>query len=237
MKRLVSLVLCAGLLFSAVACGNKTSESEKTSEKETVSVEEEELGITFAKREMKTDGQLYTGGNVNYSDELWQTPEVEYDSSLDYGNVKGIFITSPVKYNGKPVKIMGYIGFPEGATKEDKCPAIVLVHGGGGTAFPDWVQMWNDRGYAAIAIDTEGGQSSNQTNMDNGAHVERNKYNVESLPNSLENAIEAMEADDFVAKTLGSHVYSQYVNAKKKEWHLYTTRVSQWEIDQYLTNF
>ncbi len=67
--------------------------------------------------------------------------------------------------------------------------------------------------------------------------LERNKYNVESLPNSLENAIEAMEADDFIAKTLGPHVYSQYVNAKKKEWHLYTTRVSQWEIDQYLTNF
>lgn len=67
--------------------------------------------------------------------------------------------------------------------------------------------------------------------------LERNKYNVESLPSSLENAIEAMEKDEFIARTLGPHVYSQYVNAKKKEWMMYTTRVSQWEIDQYLINF
>jgi dienelactone hydrolase len=33
---------------------------------------------------------------------------------------------------------------------------MVLVHGGGGTAFADWVKLWNDRGYAAIAIDTCG---------------------------------------------------------------------------------
>jgi dienelactone hydrolase len=33
---------------------------------------------------------------------------------------------------------------------------MVLVHGGGGTAFAHWVKMWNDRGYAAIAMDTCG---------------------------------------------------------------------------------
>jgi dienelactone hydrolase len=30
------------------------------------------------------------------------------------------------------------------------------VHGGGGTAFANWVRLWNGRGYAAIAIDTCG---------------------------------------------------------------------------------
>jgi len=33
---------------------------------------------------------------------------------------------------------------------------MVLVHGGGGTAFEEWVQLWVDRGYAAIAMDTCG---------------------------------------------------------------------------------
>ena len=33
---------------------------------------------------------------------------------------------------------------------------MVLVHGGNGTAFADWVKLWNDRGYAAIAMDTCG---------------------------------------------------------------------------------
>ena len=34
-----------------------------------------------------------------------------------------------------------------------KYPAMVLIHGGGGTAFDRWVKVWNSRGYAAIAMD------------------------------------------------------------------------------------
>ncbi len=30
---------------------------------------------------------------------------------------------------------------------------MVLIHGGGGTAFDEWVRIWNRRGYAAIAMD------------------------------------------------------------------------------------
>ncbi|MHC4534859.1 MAG: alpha/beta hydrolase family protein [Planctomycetota bacterium] len=33
---------------------------------------------------------------------------------------------------------------------------MVLVHGGGGTAFREWVQLWAKRGYAAIAMDLAG---------------------------------------------------------------------------------
>ena len=35
-------------------------------------------------------------------------------------------------------------------------PGIVLVHGGGGTAFAEWVTLWARRGYAAIAMDLSG---------------------------------------------------------------------------------
>ena len=35
-------------------------------------------------------------------------------------------------------------------------PAVVLVHGGGGTAFPEWAELWAKRGYAAIAMDLGG---------------------------------------------------------------------------------
>lgn len=37
-----------------------------------------------------------------------------------------------------------------------RVPAVVLVHGGGGTAFGEWVKRWNDAGFAAIAIAVEG---------------------------------------------------------------------------------
>ena len=52
-------------------------------------------------------------------------------------------------------KVFAYIGFPAEASSQ-KVPAIVLVHGGGGHAFAEWVKMWNDRGYAAIAMDNTG---------------------------------------------------------------------------------
>jgi cephalosporin-C deacetylase-like acetyl esterase len=40
---------------------------------------------------------------------------------------------------------------------------MVLIHGGGGTAFAEWVRMWNRRGYAAIAMDTCGAVPSKAT--------------------------------------------------------------------------
>ena len=58
--------------------------------------------------------------------------------------------------NGQKTKVFAYIGFPEGASAEHPVPAIVLIHGGGGHAFLEWVKMWNDRGYAAIAMDNTG---------------------------------------------------------------------------------
>ena len=48
--------------------------------------------------------------------------------------------------------MFAWCGLPAAAAGT-KSPAMVLVHGGGGTAFEHWVRLWNDRGYAAIAMD------------------------------------------------------------------------------------
>jgi hypothetical protein len=61
-----------------------------------------------------------------------------------------------VDYTGKATRVWAYIGMPAGASASNPVPAVVCVHGGGGTAYSAWVQQWNDRGYAAIAMDTEG---------------------------------------------------------------------------------
>jgi dienelactone hydrolase len=63
-------------------------------------------------------------------------------------------------YKGKPTRVFAYYGSPATLNgrevAERRFPAVVLVHGGGGTAFKEWVQLWARRGYAAIAMDLAG---------------------------------------------------------------------------------
>ncbi len=57
-----------------------------------------------------------------------------------------------VSWGGKPTRVFAYYGMPD-VPAGTKVPAMVLVHGGGGTAFDSWVRLWTSRGYAAIAMD------------------------------------------------------------------------------------
>lgn len=60
---------------------------------------------------------------------------------------------------GEPTEVFAFYASPRtlGTAKEaETFPGIVLIHGGGGTAFSDWVWMWAKRGYAAIAMDLSG---------------------------------------------------------------------------------
>ena len=59
------------------------------------------------------------------------------------------------------------MGFPEGASAEKPVPGVVLVHGGGGTAFADWVKLWTARGYAAISMSYDGMMPTETTLLSN----------------------------------------------------------------------
>lgn len=68
--------------------------------------------------------------------------------------VHPVFYEGPA-YHGKPTRVFAWYGAPAHRAGR-KLPAMVLIHGGGGTAFAEWVRLWNRRGYAAIAMDTCG---------------------------------------------------------------------------------
>jgi hypothetical protein len=53
-------------------------------------------------------------------------------------------------WKGNPTKVFAWLGLPKNRT--GKVPAVVLVHGGGGTAYTSWVKKWNEQGFAAISI-------------------------------------------------------------------------------------
>lgn len=59
---------------------------------------------------------------------------------------------------------------------------------------------------------------------------------IESIPATLLDALDAMEKDELVKKTLGSHVTGNYLQAKRAEWQEYISQVSEWETERYLLN-
>jgi len=93
------------------------------------------------------------GSNAVFYEELLRTPELRANDEKN-GSVKSIFYEG-LPYKGTPTRVFAYYGIPS-AARGKKVPAMVLVHGGGGTAFESWVRLWNARGYAAIAMDTCG---------------------------------------------------------------------------------
>lgn len=74
------------------------------------------------------------------------------------------------EYNGENTEVFAYIGVPETERPANGYPAMVLVHGGLGQAFGDWVKLWTDRGYVAIALSVD----ANYTDADNKAHKNEN---------------------------------------------------------------
>jgi dienelactone hydrolase len=63
-------------------------------------------------------------------------------------------------YEGKATRVFAYYASPLTLEKPDAAeavyPAVILVHGGGGTAFREWALLWAERGYVALAMDLAG---------------------------------------------------------------------------------
>lgn len=65
----------------------------------------------------------------------------------------------------------------------------------------------------------------------------REELGIDSLPGGLEAAIAELEAGEIGLKTLGEHVFNEYVAAKKEEWDSYRTTIHTWEIENYQYKF
>jgi glutamine synthetase len=57
------------------------------------------------------------------------------------------------------------------------------------------------------------------------------------LPRTLEEAIDAFEADPLSKTVFGGTMFSSWVDFKRQEWLSYTNHVSDWEMDRYLKFF
>lgn len=84
-----------------------------------------------------------------------------------------------------------------------------------------------EKGYKAPA--------SMEKNLYHLTDVERKEKGIETLPDSLGHAISITENSELVKKILGDHIFSRFIELKKKEWDDYRIQVPQYELDKYLS--
>ena len=67
--------------------------------------------------------------------------------------------------------------------------------------------------------------------------AERAAEGIRPLPQSLSEALDAMEQSELVAETLGDHIFEWFLRNKRSEWLDYKSHVTQFELDRYLPNW
>ncbi len=101
--------------------------------------------------------------------------------------------------------------------------------------------------YLAFAAMFAAGLDGVENKMDPGAPVDKNIYKmsererarlkIKSLPANLNEAIDLLEKSKLMRDTLGEHIFSHFIAAKRSEWSKYISQVHQCELDWYLTEY
>jgi glutamine synthetase len=74
----------------------------------------------------------------------------------------------------------------------------------------------------------------NLGNMYETTAAQREARGIQTLPQSLPEAIDELERDEVVCAALGP-IADEFIALKRGEWSDYHAQVSAWEIDRYLT--
>lgn len=70
---------------------------------------------------------------------LFETPTFRKSDKASKSGMTGLLYNS-IPYKGKRVQVFAYYSTPKGDIPKGGWPAVVCVHGGGGTAFDTWVK-------------------------------------------------------------------------------------------------
>lgn len=91
---------------------------------------------------------------LDVSPQVHYLPEYDMKVSTEWYGVKALWYEGAM-YQGRKTKVYALLGYPE-MKHGQKVPAVVLIHGGGGHPYAEWIRRWNEKGFAAIAMDTTG---------------------------------------------------------------------------------
>ncbi|MBR5376874.1 MAG: type I glutamate--ammonia ligase [Lachnospiraceae bacterium] len=98
--------------------------------------------------------------------------------------------------------------------------------------------------YLALAVMLAAGMEGIRKRIEPAKPVEKNIFEmtrkerieegIDNLPGTLGEAIDALEADDFIKGVLGEHISDRFISVKREEYADYRAHVSHWELDKYL---
>ncbi len=101
--------------------------------------------------------------------------------------------------------------------------------------------------YLAFAVMLKAGLDGIKNDLQPSEPVEENIYeldgeslaqkNIDILPTSLAEALNALKKDEVLQETLGKHLYERYIDVKTKEWGQFKQQVTNWELETYLDTF
>jgi glutamine synthetase len=101
--------------------------------------------------------------------------------------------------------------------------------------------------YLAFAVMIAAGLDGVEKGLTLGEPVEESLFEMDAatiaakgireLPGTLGEAIDELERDEVIREALGDHVYSHFIEAKRREWDEYRMQVSDWEVERYLEAF
>ncbi|MEA3437662.1 MAG: type I glutamate--ammonia ligase [Thermodesulfobacteriota bacterium] len=74
-----------------------------------------------------------------------------------------------------------------------------------------------------------------EKNLYHLSDVERKELGIESLPDSLGEAVLIAEQSELIKRALGDHVFTRFIELKKKEWEDYRIQLTKYELDKLLS--
>jgi glutamine synthetase len=77
----------------------------------------------------------------------------------------------------------------------------------------------------------------NNTNLYEWSGADLKKAGIGVLPQSLNDALDALEADELICNAIGQDLAEEFLRLKRMEWVEYQRHVSTWEVDRYLEFF
>ena len=107
------------------------------------------------------------------------------------------FLVSGKGPDGAEAEFFCTYALPETPKPEKGFPAVMMVHGGGGTAFPHYIDHWRRNGFAVMAIDWY-----NQRPITNVALSNKHDIARAALPGGKRNDLRANIANIVIANSL-----------------------------------